>query len=110
MKEYSISAVLPEDDSTEQKPFTVKYPTGNYYGEAVLDRDMRLGIGNGYWYVVGWGYVKESGFQAIRPMTLSLDSGSEISYGQKTWKYEDFGKLAMEIESVKVENTLEALG
>lgn len=33
MKEYSISAVLPEDDSTEQKPFTVKYPTGISYND-----------------------------------------------------------------------------
>ena len=110
MKEYNINAVLPKDDADTQKSFAVKYSIGNDYGEAFFDRDMRLGTNGRAWYVVGWGYVKESGFQVIRPMTISLDSGSEISYGQKTWKYGDFGKLAMEIESVKVENTLEALG
>lgn len=111
MKEYNINAILPEDDADTQKSFTVKYSIGNDYGKAFFDRDMRLGTDGRIWYVVGWGYVKESGdFSRIRPLTLSLKSGSEISYNGKTWKYKDFGKLAMEIESIKVENTLEVLG
>lgn len=110
MKEYSISDILPKDDAGMQKSFTVKYPIGKDYGEAVLDRDMRLGTNGRAWYVVGWGYVRESGdFSRIRPLTLNLNSGSEISYDGKIWKYEDFGKLAMEIESIKLTETLAAL-
>lgn len=110
MKEYNINAILPKDEANTQKLFAVKYSIGNDYGKAFFDRDMRLGTNGRVWYVVGWGYVKESGdFSRIRPLTLSLKSGSEISYDGKIWKYEDFGKLAMEIESIKVENTLEAL-
>ena len=111
MKEYNINAVLPKGDTDTQKSFAVKYPIGNDYGKAFFDMDMRLGTIGRAWYVVGWGYVRESGdFSRIRPLTLSLNSGSEISYDGKIWKYEDFGKLAMEIESIKVENTLEVLG
>lgn len=110
MKEYKICDILPEDNINMQKPFTVKYPLGNDYGEAVLDRDMKLGTNGRVWYVVGWGYARESGnFSRIRPLTLSLNSGSEISYNGKIWKYEDFGKLAMEIESIKLMETLAAL-
>jgi hypothetical protein len=42
-------------------------------------------------------------------MRLLLDSGSEITYLDRTWKYDEFGKLAVEIEKVKLEKTLEAL-
>jgi hypothetical protein len=42
-------------------------------------------------------------------MRLLLDSGSEITYLDRTWKYEDFGKLATEIEMIKLEKALEAL-
>lgn len=110
MKEYNINAILLKDEANTQKSFAVKYSIGNDYGKAFFDRDMRLGTNGRVWYVVGWGYVKESGdFSRIRPLTLSLNSGSEISYDGKIWKYEDFGKLTMEIESIKVEKTLEVL-
>lgn len=110
MKEYNIRAILHEDDSAGQKSFMVKFPIGNEYGKAAFDRDMRLCIGNRYWYVIGWGCLMgQSGFSEMQPLTLTLDSYSEISYDGKLWKYRDFGKLAIEIENIKLTEIIAVL-
>lgn len=121
MKEYNINAILPKDEANTQKSFAVKYSIGNDYGKAFFDRDMRLGTNGRVWYVVGWGYARESGdFSRIRPLTLSLNSGSEISYNGKMYRGyietnvciddpEEFKRLAFDFHKYQIEKSLEVL-
>lgn len=85
---------------------TAKFPDGLKYSIARFSGD---GISLYYdhaWCIHGFGTVTGC---LPRTMRLLLDSGSEITYLDRTWKFEDFGKLAVEIERIKVEKALEAL-
>lgn len=77
------------------------------YAQFIAD-DVSLYYDHHTWCIRGFGKV--SGLADLpRSMMLLLDSGSEISYLGKTWKFDEFGKLAVEIERIKLENVLETL-
>ena len=61
------------------------------------------------WWISGFGAVTGSDLRRQRPMVLPLDSSSEITYLGRTWKFGEFGKLAVEIENIRLEKALEAL-
>ena len=88
---------------------TAKFPQGlKYYLARFVDDDVSLYYDRHIWWIRGFGVVAGSA-GLPRSMRLLLDSGSEITYLDRTWKYDEFGKLAVEIEKVKLEKTLEAL-
>lgn len=85
---------------------TAKFPDGlkaRFSGDSVS-----LYYDRSTWWIRGFGAVVGSAYLP-RTMRFLLDSGSEITYLDRTWKFEDFGKLAVEIEKIKIENVLEAL-
>lgn len=61
------------------------------------------------WWISGFGAVTGSDLRRQRPMVLPLDTGSEITYLDRTWEYDEFGKLAVEIEMSRLERALEEL-
>lgn len=61
------------------------------------------------WWISGFGVVTGSDLRRQRPMVLPLDSSSKITYLGRTWEYGEFGKLAVEIENIRLEKALEAL-
>lgn len=61
------------------------------------------------WWISGFGVLTGSDLRRQRPMVLPLDSSSEITYLDRSWEYGEFGKLAVEIETSRLERALEAL-
>lgn len=88
---------------------TAKFPFGLKYARArFVDDGVSLYYDTSTWWIRGFGAVVGSA-DLPRIMRLLLNSGSEITYLDRTWKYDEFGKLAVEIEKVRLERALEAL-
>lgn len=98
-----------------KKLFVVKFMKYSFVQNPILstvwffDDRVSLYYDSRTWWISGVGGVTGSDLRHRRPMMLQLDSDSEITYLDRTWKYGEFGKLTVEIENIKLERALEAL-
>lgn len=92
-------------DSFETQP-DGKIVSGNYKTAWILY--PRMEIYDNCWRITGFGNFENATFGNGR-LYLCLDSKSEISNPYRTWKYEEFGRLAIEFENRYIEQELEKL-